>query len=177
MSRVVFHPRHYIIRVWDVSKYSRGVQTFHRDHDCFWILAAHLDMNLLAVGHDSGVIVFKLERERSAFVVYEGTLFCNNDHFLLAHQFATQKHSQLIQIRRAGSMNWIKDDDHCCLAPWRMLSWYVWMLMVGDMNLFLGQRIVLGLRRSDAMQEEKTATWRTCCLFCLQSIGSHWHES
>lgn len=62
-------------------------------------------MNLLAAGHDRGMNVFKLERERSAFVIYEGTLYCNNDHFLLAHQFATQKVSQLIQIRRAESMN------------------------------------------------------------------------
>lgn len=56
----MFHPCHYIIvktqkiKVSEFEMYRRGVQTFHRDHDCFWILAAHLDMNLLAVGHDSG---------------------------------------------------------------------------------------------------------------------------
>ena len=35
----------------------------------FWILAAHSEQNLLAAGHDSGMIVFKLERERPAFDV------------------------------------------------------------------------------------------------------------
>lgn len=29
-----------------------GVQTFRREHDRFWILSAHPDINLLAAGHD-----------------------------------------------------------------------------------------------------------------------------
>lgn len=28
------------------------VQTFRREHDRFWILSAHPDINLLAAGHD-----------------------------------------------------------------------------------------------------------------------------
>lgn len=44
-----------------------GVQTFRRENDRFWILAAHPEQNLLAAGHDSGMIVFKLERERPAY--------------------------------------------------------------------------------------------------------------
>ena len=39
------------IRVWDMSKRT-GVQTFRREHDRFWILAAHSEVNLLAAGHD-----------------------------------------------------------------------------------------------------------------------------
>ncbi len=39
------------IRVWDMSKRT-GVQTFRREHDRFWILSAHPDINLLAAGHD-----------------------------------------------------------------------------------------------------------------------------
>jgi coatomer protein complex subunit alpha (xenin) len=39
------------IRVWDMSKRT-GVQTFRREHDRFWILAAHSEINLLAAGHD-----------------------------------------------------------------------------------------------------------------------------
>jgi len=37
--------------VWDMSKRT-GVQTFRREHDRFWILSAHPDINLLAAGHD-----------------------------------------------------------------------------------------------------------------------------
>ena len=39
------------IRVWDLSK-RVGVQTFRREHDRFWILTAHPEVNLLAAGHD-----------------------------------------------------------------------------------------------------------------------------
>lgn len=39
------------IRAWDMSKRT-GVTTFRREHDRFWILAAHPDINLLAAGHD-----------------------------------------------------------------------------------------------------------------------------
>ena len=39
------------IRVWDVSKRS-CLQTFRREHDRFWVLAAHPEQNLLAAGHD-----------------------------------------------------------------------------------------------------------------------------
>jgi len=60
--------------VWDMSKRT-GVQTFRREHDRFWILSAHPEVNLLAAGHDSGMIVFKLERERPAYAHHQGTLF------------------------------------------------------------------------------------------------------
>nr|POE59784.1 coatomer subunit alpha-3 [Quercus suber] len=75
VSCVMFHAKQDIIvsnsedrsiRVWDVTKRT-GVQTFRHEHDQFWILASHPEMNLLAAGHDSGMIVFKLERERPAF--------------------------------------------------------------------------------------------------------------
>jgi coatomer protein complex subunit alpha (xenin) len=74
VSCCLFHPKQELvvsnsedrsIRVWDVSK-RVGVQTFRREGDRFWILAAHRSQNLLAAGHDSGMIVFKLERERPA---------------------------------------------------------------------------------------------------------------
>jgi coatomer subunit alpha len=74
VSCCLFHPKHDLvvsnsedrsIRVWDVSK-RVGVQTFRREGDRFWILATHKTQNLLAAGHDTGMIVFKLERERPA---------------------------------------------------------------------------------------------------------------
>lgn len=68
VSCCLFHPKQDLIvsdsedrsiRVWDVSK-RVGVQTFRREGDRFWILAAHRSQNLLAAGHDSGMIVFKV---------------------------------------------------------------------------------------------------------------------
>ena len=40
--------------MWDLAK-RMGVQTFRREHDRFWILAAHPEVNLLAAGHDRWV--------------------------------------------------------------------------------------------------------------------------
>ena len=90
VSCVLFHPRHELvisnsedrsIRVWDMTK-RLGIQTFRREHDRFWIMAAHPEQNLLAAGHDSGMIVFKLERERPAYGGSNGSLFYVKDRYL-----------------------------------------------------------------------------------------------
>ncbi len=52
------------------------------EHDRFWIMAAHPEQNLLAAGHDSGLIVFKLERERPAYGGASGSLFYVKDRYL-----------------------------------------------------------------------------------------------
>ena len=97
ISCVIFHPNKEqdmvisnaedkSIRMWDVgamiSKSYRGgsssrsdVQVFRREHDRFWVLAAHPDSNLFAAGHDSGLVVFKLERERPAQAIHENRVF------------------------------------------------------------------------------------------------------
>lgn len=111
VSCVMFHAKQDIIvsnsedksiRVWDVTKRT-GIQTFRREQDRFWILAAHPEMNLLAAGHDSGMIVFKLERERPAFSVSGESMFYAKDRFLRFFEFSTQRDTQVIPIRRPGT--------------------------------------------------------------------------
>ncbi|KAI4375695.1 hypothetical protein MLD38_013534 [Melastoma candidum] len=62
-------------------------------------------MNLLAAGHDSGMIVFKLERERPAFAVSGDSLFYIKERFLRFYEFSSQRDTQVIPIRRPGSTN------------------------------------------------------------------------
>ncbi|KAM2799654.1 hypothetical protein COP1_004469 [Malus domestica] len=69
-------------------------------HDRFRILSAHPEMNLLAAGHDSGMIVFKLERERPAFSVSGDSMYHVKDRFLRFYEFSTQRGTQIIPIRR-----------------------------------------------------------------------------
>ena len=76
-----------------------GVQTFRREHDRFWIMAAHPTLNLFASGHDSGMIVFKLERERPAHAVHNNILFYVKDKYLRKLDFNTSKDGAVMQIR------------------------------------------------------------------------------
>eukprot|EP00249_Psilotum_nudum_P025087 c29370_g1_i2 orf=331-3948(+) len=111
VSCVLFHARQDIIvsnsedksiRVWDMSKRT-GVQTFRREHDRFWILASHPEMNLLAGGHDSGMIVFKLERERPPYTTHGDTLYYIKDRYIRTYDFGAGRDNPLISIRRPGT--------------------------------------------------------------------------
>jgi len=112
VSCVVFHPKQELIisnsedrsiRVWDISK-RLGVQTFRRENDRFWILAAHSNQNLLAAGHDSGMIVFKLERERPAFATYGKHLFYVKERYLRQYDISNGNDVPLLPLRRPVHM-------------------------------------------------------------------------
>jgi len=113
VSCVVFHPKHELIisnsedrsiRVWDISK-RLGVQTFRRENDRFWILAAHPQQNLLAAGHDSGMIVFKLERERPACGSRADCMFYVKDKYLRVLEYSSGRDVPAVSLRRAASGN------------------------------------------------------------------------
>ncbi|WZZ18570.1 hypothetical protein YC2023_111659 [Brassica napus] len=113
VSSVMFHAKHDVIvsnsedktiRVWDATKRTE-IKTFRRENDRFWILAAHPETNLLAAGHDSGLIVFKLERERPAFALSGDSLLYAKDGFLRRYEYSTQKDSQVIPIQRPRTVS------------------------------------------------------------------------
>ena len=89
------------IRVWDMNK-RQGVQTVRREADRFWVLAAHADSNLFAAGHDSGLIVFKLQRERPAYAAHEGKLYYIKDRYLRVYEIGTTRDQPLVSISQAG---------------------------------------------------------------------------
>ncbi|KAJ1737985.1 hypothetical protein LPJ68_005922, partial [Coemansia sp. RSA 1086] len=91
VNSALFHPkREFIlsdsedktIRIWDTTRRTL-LQTFRRDQDRFWCLNAHPELNLFAAGHDNGLIVFKLERERPAAAVYQKSLIYVKDSQVL----------------------------------------------------------------------------------------------
>jgi coatomer protein complex subunit alpha (xenin) len=111
VSSALFHPRHDLIlsvgedktiRVWDVSKRT-AVQTFRRDHDRFWVLTAHPELNLFAAGHDNGLIVFKLERERPAFSLYQDTLYYIRDKQVRQYDLNTGADVGALSVKKLGS--------------------------------------------------------------------------
>lgn len=112
-SACVFHPHQELIlsvgedktiRVWDLSKRT-SVQSFRRDTDRFWVIAAHPEINLFAAGHDSGVMVFKLERERPASAIYQNQLFyITKDKSVKSYDFAKNVESPpMLSLRKLGS--------------------------------------------------------------------------
>ncbi|XP_074099177.1 coatomer subunit alpha [Cotesia typhae] len=110
VSCVLFHPRQDLIlsnsedksiRVWDMAK--RGcLQTFRREHERFWVLAAHPTLNLFAAGHDSGMIIFKLERERPAYAVHGNLLYYIKERYLRKLDFTSSKDTAVMQLRGGG---------------------------------------------------------------------------
>ncbi|KAH9509800.1 hypothetical protein Btru_045233 [Bulinus truncatus] len=107
VSCCLFHPRQELIlsnsedksiRVWDMSKRT-GVQTFRREHDRFWVMAAHPTLNLFAAGHDGGMIIFKLERERPPFAVHNNILYYVKEKYLRKLDFTTSKDVAVMQLR------------------------------------------------------------------------------
>ncbi|KAF8649608.1 hypothetical protein AX16_005698 [Volvariella volvacea WC 439] len=111
VSSAAFHPKHEIIvscgedktvRVWDLTKRT-AIQTFKREHDRFWVLAAHPNLNLFAAGHDSGLIVFKLERERPAFAVHQDALYYVRDKYVRSYDFNSGSDVGLLSVRKFGS--------------------------------------------------------------------------
>ena len=89
------------IRVWDTPKRT-CLHTFRREHDRFWTIAAHPTLNIFAAGHDSGMVVFKLERERPAMALHGNLLYYVKDRYLRKLDFTTMKDRAVMQLR-AGS--------------------------------------------------------------------------
>eukprot|EP01059_Diplonema_ambulator_P025038 TRINITY_DN42020_c0_g1_i1.p1 TRINITY_DN42020_c0_g1~~TRINITY_DN42020_c0_g1_i1.p1 ORF type:complete len:1248 (+),score=523.71 TRINITY_DN42020_c0_g1_i1:55-3798(+) len=91
------------IRVWDVKTRS-PIYASRRENDRFWVLAVHTGRNLIAAGHDQGMIVFKLERERPAMQIVDNTLYWVRqnlgDRQLRAYDFETKTETSVLTLNR-----------------------------------------------------------------------------
>lgn len=113
VSACLFHPHQDLIlsvgedksiRVWDLNKRT-SVQSFKRENDRFWVIAAHPEINLFAAGHDNGVMVFKLERERPASAVYQNQLFyITKEKHVRSYDFTKNLESpSMLSLKKLGS--------------------------------------------------------------------------
>lgn len=92
------------IRVWDLNKRT-SVQSFKRENDRFWVIAAHPEINLFAAGHDNGVMVFKLERERPASSTYQNQLFyITKEKLVKSYDFSKNTDAPaMLSLKKLGS--------------------------------------------------------------------------
>ena len=113
VSACLFHPHQDLIlsvgedktiRVWDLNKRT-SVQSFKRENDRFWVIAAHPEINLFAAGHDNGVMVFKLERERPASTVHQNQLYyITKEKHVRCYDFAkSQESPSLLNLKKLGA--------------------------------------------------------------------------
>ncbi|KAJ1937014.1 hypothetical protein EC988_008017, partial [Linderina pennispora] len=109
VNSALFHPkREFIlsdsedktIRVWDTTRRTL-LATFRREQDRFWCLTAHPELNLFAAGHDNGLIVFKLERERPAAASHHNNLLYVRESQIRIHDFTNNNDAAMIAIRSA----------------------------------------------------------------------------
>jgi len=112
-SAALFHPHQDLIlsvgedktiRVWDLNRRT-SVQSFKRENDRFWVIAAHPEINLFAAGHDNGVMVFKLERERPASAVHQNNIFfINKEKHVRSYDFQKNLESpSMLSLKKIGS--------------------------------------------------------------------------
>ena len=105
VSCVIFHPKQELIisnsedksiRVWDMAK-RVCLNQFRREHDRYWVIGAHPTLSLFA---DSGMVIFKLERERPAYAVYNNFLFYVKEKLLRRLDFTTSKDVAVMTLRK-----------------------------------------------------------------------------
>lgn len=86
VDSVIFHPQQNLIisvgedktlRVWDLDKRT-PIKQFKRENDRFWLVRAHPNLNLFGAAHDSGIMIFKLDRERPPTAPNQNQLFFIN---------------------------------------------------------------------------------------------------
>ncbi|VVD00684.1 unnamed protein product [Leptidea sinapis] len=132
VSCALFHARHELIlsnsedkfiRVWDMTKRT-CLQSFRREHERYWVLSAHPTLNLFAAGHDAGMILFKLQRERPAYAVHNNMLFYIKDRQLRKLDMQLNKDAPVMQIKGGGrhqpySMS-LNHAEYCILVSWRV---------------------------------------------------------
>lgn len=109
VSCVLFHAKENVIisnsedkslRIWDISRKYPALN-FRRDSDRYWILASHPRLNLLAAGHDNGMIVFKLSRERPSYYTYMNkSIYFYNNGFIRNYDINHKSIKPVIQTKQ-----------------------------------------------------------------------------
>ena len=102
VSAVMFHSKQDLIisdgedktiRVWDGAR-RQLLHTFRRESDRFWVLACHKNSNMIAAGHDSGMVIFKLDRERPLCGAPLASSTISNYVFVVKNRMLTAVNSQ-----------------------------------------------------------------------------------
>ena len=65
----------------------------------FWVIAGHPTLNLFAAGHDAGMVIFKLERERPAHALAGNLLYYVKEKYLRKLDLTTSRDTAVMQVQ------------------------------------------------------------------------------
>eukprot|EP00928_Gymnodinium_smaydae_P028308 TRINITY_DN2160_c0_g3_i1.p1 TRINITY_DN2160_c0_g3~~TRINITY_DN2160_c0_g3_i1.p1 ORF type:complete len:1244 (-),score=301.09 TRINITY_DN2160_c0_g3_i1:224-3895(-) len=191
VSSVLFHPRKELIlsnsedrtiRVWDTTKRT-GIHTFRRENDRFWIITAHRTSNLVAVGHDAGMVVFKLDCERPPAMCSGANLIIAQDREITAVDLEGKNLKKGVQIgsgRRAPNAmtSGMKSLQYNTLNPSEANVLVFYTQDGGCFDLFVGPNdfsadLSISPKQGNAQAVCFTARNRFAVLSANGSIGIH----
>ncbi|KII68296.1 Coatomer subunit alpha [Thelohanellus kitauei] len=86
------------IRVWDGSR-QVFLSTMRRENDRFWMVAVSPNSNVIAAGHDSGFVLFKLHREKPAFDLYKNQVLYIKEKYLKRFDPVQFSDSVIIELK------------------------------------------------------------------------------
>lgn len=121
VSCATFHPRKDMIlstsedrsiKVWDLEK-RVSIYTHRREVDRFWVIAAHPRENLFAAGHDTGVMLFKIEKERPCFTVFKDTILFIKGKQLCQYNIKSHEKRLLITLKPKVELTHHYHRIHC----------------------------------------------------------------
>ena len=112
------------------------LHTFRREHDRFWVIAGHPTLNLFAAGHDAGMVIFKLERERPAHALAGNLLYYVKEKYLRKLDLTTSRDTAVMQLRAGRSPVYSMSYNQVCqgVSLWTIFKF----------NLSLPQPFFLG---------------------------------
>ena len=75
------------------------------DNERFWVLASHPSLNMFAAGHDNGMVVFKIQRERPAYCVSENLCLYVKEKQLRRLDVTTKSAISIFQALESRRLN------------------------------------------------------------------------
>jgi coatomer protein complex subunit alpha (xenin) len=107
VSCAIFHPildvcisgsEDHTVRVWDSKRFVH-LGKYRKADDRFWMVAAHPKWPIFAAGHDTGLTVFRLMRQRPTFDVTGPEIIYYRDCSIWRYNFETQTESSIGQTK------------------------------------------------------------------------------
>ena len=121
VNSAVIHPQRDIVisafedrslRIYDLDK-NVGLFTHRREADRFWAIVAHQKENLFAAGRDTGLMIFKPEKERPIFTVAKDYILFIKGKHIYRYNMRTREGRVLVTLKPKTDVTHYYHNIHC----------------------------------------------------------------